>query len=201
MVGHLSANLQPKYLVFENNLLSLFKVCAHCRSSATEVKKTIIGTFLRLRQSCFDCGHHRNWDSQPFLNNIPAGNILLSASILFSGALPSQALRLFQILKCSAITARTYFDHQRFYLQPTVLSVWNRHQSTTIDRLIEQGGKIVAGGDGRADSPGHSAKFGSYTVMDLETRQIVDIQLVQVLYLIIVFRLYKLYVCLVYLVL
>ena len=28
--------------------------------------------------------------------------------------------------------------------------------------------QLVIGGDGRADSPGHSAKFGSYTVMELK---------------------------------
>ena len=27
---------------------------------------------------------------------------------------------------------------------------------------------LSLGGDGRSDGPGHSAKFGSYTLMDLE---------------------------------
>ncbi|XP_077092453.1 uncharacterized protein LOC143744676 [Siphateles boraxobius] len=31
----------------------------------------------------------------------------------------------------------------------------------------------------RADSPGHSAKFGSYTLMDMENNSIVDLQLIQ----------------------
>ncbi|KAK5921361.1 hypothetical protein CgunFtcFv8_025073 [Champsocephalus gunnari] len=31
----------------------------------------------------------------------------------------------------------------------------------------------------RADSPGHSAKFGSYTMMDLKNNKVVDLQLVQ----------------------
>ena len=37
----------------------------------------------------------------------------------------------------------------------------------------------MLGGDGRAVSPGHSAKFGSYTTMDLQKRVVIDIQLVQ----------------------
>ena len=36
------------------------------------------------------------------------------------------------------------------------------------------------GGDGRCCSPGHTAKFGSYSVMDLNTSKILDVQLVQV---------------------
>ena len=34
-------------------------------------------------------------------------------------------------------------------------------------------------GDGRADSPGHSAKYGSYTLIELSNK-VVDFQLVQV---------------------
>ncbi|XP_030215644.1 uncharacterized protein LOC115546106 isoform X2 [Gadus morhua] len=41
------------------------------------------------------------------------------------------------------------------------------------------GGSVAVGGDMRADSPGHSAKFGSYSLMNLENKTIMDIQLVQ----------------------
>lgn len=44
---------------------------------------------------------------------------------------------------------------------------------------LSQQQNIVLGGDMTADSPGHSAKFGSYTVMDLRTSTIIDLQLVQ----------------------
>jgi solute carrier family 8 (sodium/calcium exchanger) len=40
---------------------------------------------------------------------------------------------------------------------------------------------VVVGGDGRADSPGHCAKFGSYSIMDLQRNKVLDIQLVQVI--------------------
>lgn len=39
---------------------------------------------------------------------------------------------------------------------------------------------VVVGGDARCDSPGYSAKYGTYTIMDLERNKILDIQLVQV---------------------
>ncbi|XP_016112775.1 uncharacterized protein [Sinocyclocheilus grahami] len=38
---------------------------------------------------------------------------------------------------------------------------------------------VIVGGDMRADSPGHSAKYGSYTMMDLHTNTVVDNKLVQ----------------------
>ena len=48
--------------------------------------------------------------------------------------------------------------------------------------LQEEGRPLILGGDGRADSPGHSAKYGTYTLMELEKCQVVDIQVVQVKY-------------------
>uniref|UniRef100_A0A8C6WSC0 Uncharacterized protein n=1 Tax=Neogobius melanostomus TaxID=47308 RepID=A0A8C6WSC0_9GOBI len=39
--------------------------------------------------------------------------------------------------------------------------------------------EIVCGGDGRADSPGHCAKYGTYTMMELRKKAVIDIQTVQ----------------------
>ena len=38
--------------------------------------------------------------------------------------------------------------------------------------------KLILGGDGRADSPGHCTKYGSYTVMKLHKHAVIDVQLV-----------------------
>ena len=39
---------------------------------------------------------------------------------------------------------------------------------------------MQVGGDGRADSPGHSAKYGTYSLIELSCNNIVDFELVQV---------------------
>ena len=41
---------------------------------------------------------------------------------------------------------------------------------------------LSLGGDGRCDTPGHSAKFCSYTMLDVNLMVVADIQLVQVYY-------------------
>lgn len=48
-----------------------------------------------------------------------------------------------------------------------------------MEQLAVTPGGMVIGGDGRADSPGHSARFGSYTTMELRLNKVIDIQLVQ----------------------
>ena len=60
-----------------------------------------------------------------------------------------------------------YFNHHRCYLQPCISSMWKQHQQEILDRLKHEKRGMVLGGDGRADSPGHYAKFGSYTLIEL----------------------------------
>ena len=49
-----------------------------------------------------------------------------------------------------------------------------------IEELKTEKKKLMVGGDGRADSPGHSAKYGTYSLLELLCNKIVDFQLVRV---------------------
>jgi solute carrier family 8 (sodium/calcium exchanger) len=113
-------------------------------------------------------------------NRIPAGNVLLSSAILFAGAIPSKVLLVMKFLGCQSIHRNTFFLHQSRFLWPTVQNVWRQEQREILDAVREADYPLVVGGDGRADTPGHSAKYGCYTLMDLETKKILIIELVQV---------------------
>ena len=143
------------------------------------MSKLITGSFLRITQVCKKCGKSRVWNSQPYVGGTPAGNLFMSASILYSGSLPTKVLRVFSILKCAAISEATYFRHQKHYLLHSVRSVYNSHKISLISAAKGRGPLALAG-DGRADSPGHSAKYGTYTVIDLKTNKVVAFSLVQV---------------------
>ena len=60
------------------------------------------------------------------------------------------------------------------------MNVWNRQQANMIEVLQAFGNPLTLGGDGRSDSPGHSAKFGAYTLLDLNHKVVLDVELVQV---------------------
>ena len=94
------------------------------------------------------------------MGNIHAGNIYTPAAILYTGAFPAKALRIFWMLKCATIMSKTYFWHQSNILQPTIQLTRERHQLSVSEN--ESTAKDVSG-DGRADSPGHSAKYGLYS--------------------------------------
>lgn len=159
-------------------LLSLFSVCLACSNSTVACVKGITGTFVQVQQLCQSCGHKRLWNSQPYIGNVPAGNLLLSTSILCAGALPSMVLRVLKYLKCSAICKDTFFRHQTAYLQPCISTVWMRHQRALLRSLKDE--ELVVAGDGRSDSPGYTAKFGSYTLMDLKRDKVITFELIQV---------------------
>ena len=113
---------EAKFLVFCSALMELFAACAKCLSPCT-IDTNVIGTFLAVKQLCISCGHVRTWNSQPHIGNgaVPAGNLLLSASILCAGASPTQVLRVLEFLSVPSITQRTFFRHQSQYLMRSVL--------------------------------------------------------------------------------
>lgn len=166
--------------MFEKELLNLFSTCPVCAGPSLGHIKRIIGSMVQIELECGLCNHHRTWDSQPMIGNVPAGNLLISCGILFSGSLPSKCLRFMLMTKMLTISPDTFFQHQKHYLQPAILEVWKDHQRSYIEETVRANQAVCLGGDGRADTPGHSAKFGNYSLMDLHRGIVVEMQLVQV---------------------
>ena len=76
------------------------------------------------------------------------------------------------------ISNQTFLDHQQENLQPSITRVFHRQQGTLLAEIRDE--PAVLGGDGRHDLPGHCAKYGSYNLMEMKRRKVLDIQLVQV---------------------
>ena len=138
------------------------------------------GTCIAIRQLCSHCGHEWVWMSQPYMKDIPAGNILLSSAILFSGATPGKALRMLNHMQLACISDRIFYRHHSRFLEPAILTVWAAEQSRLLAECKAHDSSLSIGGDGRVDSPGHSAKYGLYALIDLDTNKVIHIELVQV---------------------
>jgi hypothetical protein len=182
----LPAPKQTKFLVFEQCLFQLLKQCVSCGQDSCTPYYTLKGSMAIFRIQCGNsgCRHMRKWYTQPQHNQLPLGNLFMSASILFSGSSPAKVLTFLQHLNVPAVSVSSYFSHQRIYLIPVVLQAWEKQQEQLLQTLKDH--KLVLGGDARCDSPGHSAKYGSYTLMDLDTNRILDFQLVQVYMIVII---------------
>ena len=79
----------------------------------------------------------------------------------------------------AVFSERYFYRLQKEYLYPVVHTNYVRQQEAVIEYL--RGNQLHLSGDGRFDSPGYSAKYGTYTLMDSATNVILDYSLVQVL--------------------
>ncbi|KAJ4947727.1 hypothetical protein JOQ06_009760 [Pogonophryne albipinna] len=179
--GPVTLDKEVKFIVFRSSLQQLLRWC-HCPSCGsvdfTHTSKNI-GTLLLVTVCCGSCYKKSTWQSQPYIGPYPAGNILLSASLLFAGATATTFLRVLTHMNIASISGRTFFRHQSSILQPAVQRVWKKEQMELFAVLMMEDRKLVLGGDGRADSPGHSAKYGTYTALEVPSNVIIDIQQVQ----------------------
>ena len=85
---------------------------------------------------------------------------------MFSGCTPGKILHFLNCLQVACITDRAFYLHQTQYLEPAGLSVWYDRQHQLLSATLKQGSPFIIGGDERADSPGHPAKFGSYGILN-----------------------------------
>lgn len=169
-----------KFLVFEECLLSLFMVCPRCDGPVKPTAK-VTGTLVTVDQECCACGFKRRWQNQPFLKQMPAGNLLLSAAILFSGSQAAKVLHLLEIMNVAAISKATFFRHQRKYLAPVIIQAWEKQQLQLVEQLAGMEGGLALCGDARSDSPGHCAMYGAFNIIEQRVNKILDIKLVQVI--------------------
>ncbi|XP_051993116.1 uncharacterized protein LOC127651377 [Xyrauchen texanus] len=161
-------------------LMGLFVICPACceRSDSSIVQQE--GTFLKIKQVCASCGYHRFWQNQPMLHrNMPTCNLLLSGAIHFTGCLATQTLRMLTLFGLQCISASSYFRHQHRYTIPVIVQAWQNDQAKNFSDLRAMDGGLVLAGDCRSDSPGHCAKYGSYSLIEDRVNKVVDVQLVQ----------------------
>ncbi|KAA0721759.1 hypothetical protein E1301_Tti014268 [Triplophysa tibetana] len=167
------AHKSATYIVYENCLLELFEKCPMCHR-VSDVRTRRVGTFLRVEQQCPHCQYFRKWNSQPVLGSTPVGNLQLSVALYAKGASFFKLEKIFRSMQLKMYNYDTFRRHARMYIEPAIVHSWKTAQDAMLQKLSQQQ-NVVLGGDMR----GHCAKFGSYTVMDLRTSSIIDLQLVQ----------------------
>ena len=164
-------------------LIALFSLfCFNCKADnpGVTIKRNV--TMATVTQSCKICSPLKSftWQSQPLIFfKHAAGNVMISFGILMSGVNISKALLLFKHAGLSMICPRTYFNHQRDFLFPSILHHWKKTQTDLI-KEIQNLNVTTWSGDGRFDSMGHNAKYGAYTMFNNDTSKLVHFELLQV---------------------
>ena len=168
----------PKYIVFEDKLLELFKRCAVCGEDVLEKDLVKKGSALKVTTFCKNA-HSKEWVSQPNLKRAAAGNLLLSGAILFTGSTFSRVSEMASTINLAFPGESDYLNYQRRHLFPIINEYWHKEKAAVLSDLLDRESLTLLG-DGRCDSPGFSAKYGTYTMMDQETKKIVDFEVCHV---------------------
>ena len=75
------------------------------------------------------------------------------------------------IFHLSFLEKSTYFEIQKRYLYLALHKVYRQFRNRIIDNLVSSGEPV---GDRRCDSPGYSAKYGTYTLAYTKSGEIID---------------------------
>ena len=124
-------------------------------------------------------GCKMTWESQSVAKRKPLRNLLLASSILFTGNKFAAISRVASCLNLQFYSQSVFYDTLHKYLFPVVNESWEAESQRQVDRLTSK--EVVnLDGDGRCDSPGHCAKYGTYTLMDEDSGDVVAFNVVQV---------------------
>ncbi len=152
------------------------KVCGSIMTYNSNEK----GSVFILSWSC-PRGHAGIWRSSEVLkvtknNNVYVNDILIPAAVVLSGSQYYKFSNFCQAMNLQIPSGQSYLNYQKHFIAPTVAEFWDQITSETRKFLAEQ--DVCLLGDGRSDSPGHSAKYCTYIMMDSKTEVVVDMQIV-----------------------
>lgn len=82
-------------------------------------------------------------------------------------------------LNLKFIGASTFYNIEDRYLFPVIDDKWKKVCEDVVEDL-KKTDAVILNGDGRCESPGHNAKYGTYTFMDCNTSKVVEFQVVEV---------------------
>lgn len=87
-----------------------------------------VGSAILVKRKCDDCGESYICQSQPKIRQMYRGNLLMSASILFSRALAAKVMQFLDIFGIVGVSNSNHFGHQKRYLHATMHKVWQQEQ-------------------------------------------------------------------------
>ena len=106
-----------------------------------------------------------------------AGNLLLPTAILLCGLTFTSVANPAGVFNLAVFSERYFYRLQKEYLYPVVHTNYIRQQEAVMKYL--RGNQLHLYGDGHCGSPGYSAKYNTYTVMDSANDLMLDYSLVQ----------------------
>ncbi|KAK0142690.1 hypothetical protein N1851_019380 [Merluccius polli] len=116
------------------------------------------------------------WSSQSSLKyGMQIGDFMLATNILLSGNNYAKVALLFKFMNMGMVGRSTFFKIQDSYCVDTIKQFWEEKRREVVPRITPKP-SIVVLGDGRMDSPGFSAQYCTYSVMENDSKEIISIK-------------------------
>ena len=152
-----------------------------CSGKPSVDNMKVEGAVLTLVWNCSN-GHSGVWHSSCLLGkqrnqNVFATTVGAGAGVLISGN-NFEKIQMMKFLNVHFVSESTFNRMQSLYVIPAIRELWDHMKRKTWEVLKDT--PLVLSGDGRNDSPGHSAKFCVYTLMEQFLDVIVDVEVVDV---------------------
>ena len=140
-----------------------------------------IGARIDLEWKCAagDCG---KWESSEELTTnrhltIFVNNSLLPIAIMLLGNNYAKSSLLCKVLNLSHVSKSDFCSFQTKCALPVVKDVWMKMRQIVLE-ILKGYKDVCLCGDGRNDSPGHSARYCVYTLMEHVTNVVVDLEVI-----------------------
>ena len=151
-----------------------------CHGKCKVVNVKSEGGVLIVARSCSD-GHAGVWESSSVMSvkrgqKVYAATVLLAASVVVSGNNFDKLEMFMKFLNVGFLSENTFSRIQLTCVTPVVKEMWDKMKEEIWLVLKER--DLTLAGDGRNDSPGHSAKYCVYTLMEQFLDIVVDLEVV-----------------------
>jgi MFS superfamily sulfate permease-like transporter len=104
---------------------------------------------------------------------------MLSAAILYSGNSYIRISEMLGMINVAHFSQTVFYRIQKTLLFPTINTFYKRHRNEIVKQCaVREENNFI--GDGRSDSPGYSAKYGTYSIMSSDLNKVVDFFVVHV---------------------
>ena len=165
----------PVLISSEHHITTLIIKECHNKVGHNGVKETLVQLRSRfwvirgrqvVRKTIFLCAVSQGFEGRPYASLTPA------------------PLSTFRVANDPAFCNLQYFSkslfyqYQSLYIAPTVNEFWEHEKKELWD--ARDGKEVILNGDGRNDSPGHSAQYCTYSLADMADNAIVQVNIVDV---------------------
>lgn len=140
-----------------------------------------IGARINLEWKCA-AGHCGKWESSEVLttnrhSKVFVNNSLLPIAIVLSGNNYAKFSLLCKVLNLSHVSKSNFCSFQTKCALPVVKDVWMKMRRIVLE-ILKGYKDVCLCGDGRNDSPGHSARYCVFTLMEHVTNVVVDLEVI-----------------------